>query len=523
MFFGKSSFSQQSLQDLESLDAFGTLSKSGCDMAIYQEEIQRQRSNRSLSLRRITAIGSSPGIKSTSSVIQTNTVMLDATYALEVFNNPPTTESDTKEIQNFDSFLGTIHKYSLKNPRAIKHSFNNPELIKSFANIISFGLPEKTLCIALQVMGCLFPHLDKYQDLFVDKIFDFINDLIESPNEDIALSALSLITIISNFSAYGRDALLSLGTHIVISDLLTNILDDLPENYAEGNIEHVVDIASDSIFHIFANPAAIESHEILTDFLPNIIHILQSLNPLMKTSINSIIMTMVEMSNKYPSLVFRYYENELFPFFIEKLQDPDLVGSTLCIIGNCCGANPSQIQQFLDEGLIDYLLQFFETEYATDSFWIFSNLLQSIPDVIFPIVMNEEFIRNVISVASSSSFDLKKEASFLLSTIIINSSFISGMSSDIQPFITSEIFDIFTDMLSGGDQKIIERCINTFIKLITAAIQEGPQACSQLNEIVSTSDLPSILSDLVDDKNDIILSEKAEMLYGQLLALQGGE
>ncbi|KAK8882283.1 hypothetical protein M9Y10_044925 [Tritrichomonas musculus] len=516
MFFGKSSYSQQSLQDLESLDAFGTLSKTACDMPFYQEEIQRNRSNRSLSLRRFNHTGSPFGLKNNGNLIQSSSDMLDASYALEVFNNPPTSQSSSKDIQNFEKYLSSIQKYSLKNPRAIKHSFNNKEIVESFTNLMSCDLPENTRIIILQIMCSLFPLCEKYQETFVDNIFLFLNDLLGSPNQDMVLSTLTLITVISNFSSYGRDALISLDTHVEISNLLLNILGNIPQNYAETNIEHVIDIASDSIYHLFANPAQIERHEILIDFLPNIVRILQALNPAMKSSINSIIMTMVEMSNKYPLLVPKYYEMNLFPFFIKLLNDEDLRGSALCLIGNCCcGANPSQIGVFLDEGLINYLLQFFQTDFATDSFWIFSNLLQSIPNVILPIISNQDFIQNVINIASSSSFDLKKEASYLLSTIII----FSGMAN-IKPFITNDVFDIFTDILSCGDQKIISRCIYAFAKFATAAVQEGPQACAKLLEIVASSDLLSTLESIAENKIDENISDKAELLHDQLISLQ---
>lgn len=514
MLFGKSSYSQQSLQDLESLDAFGTLSKSGCDMAIYQEEIQRQRSNRSLSLRRFNNVSSSLGARSVGSVIQSNSIMFDASYALEVFNNPPTSSSPERDVQSFENYLDTIRKFCIKNPRAIKQSFNNSELVNSFSNLVSGDLPEKTLCIVLQIMSCVFPLCDKFQVLFVDNLYFFFNDLVKSSSQEVCICSLSLITVISNFSSYGRNAFLTLETHKEISDLLLGILKDLPEDYAEGNIEHVIDIATDSLYHIFANKTEIDN-EILTAFIPDIVHILKSLNPLMKSSLNSVIMTMVEISNKHPSLVSKYYEMDLFPLFIQLLDDPDLAGSALCLIGNCCGATPSQIRKLLDEGLIDYLLKFFETEYATDSFWIFSNLLQSVQKEILPIVLNEEFIQNVITIASSASFDLKKEASFLLSTIIIKSDL-----TDVKPFITSDIFNIFTDMLSCGDYNIIERCLSTFAKFLSAAVHEGSATCSQLIEIVSTSDLLSTLTELAEEKSNDI-SGKAEALNRQLIALQG--
>lgn len=520
MFFGKSSYSQQ---DLDTYESFGSLNHTGCDMTFYHEELQQHRNFRTFSMRQFGTSGHYHGVKSlklSTPILNTPmTTIFDPSTIIPLLKDPPTIKSQPIEIENFKNFLTNLYKTTLKTPRVVKLFLSSPEVIDSFTNIINLELPPVVSICYLQTLTSIFPHCEPNQSLFVDNVFLYFNEMLECKNPETVMGVLSLISTICNYSSYGRDAILSNETHITISNLMQMIISRDPDAVIyenQMNIDRVVDLAADTLYHIFANPEKVELPEILSSYLPNIITILQMINPQETSSINSLLLTLVEITNKNPLLSSTIYKAELFPSLIEMMKNDEKRSPALSLIGNCCcGPFHSHITALLGLGLTDILFQLFQTELASDSFWVLSNLLLALPNEILPIVTKADFIAGIIKTASAAPYELKKEVSFLLSLIII---FLKLDS--IEPMMTSEIFDILTDMINYNEENVCLSGFDTISKFVLLAVQNGNEMCERFSEIANETDLLITLSTIIESKTNVSLKEKAEVLYNRILKLQ---
>ncbi|OHS93695.1 hypothetical protein TRFO_40036 [Tritrichomonas foetus] len=499
MFF-KSSRSQT---DLETLDSFGTLNQSGCDMGSYNEELQKQRNSRTISLRQQYNLPSI--INAAKATAMKNRI---TSTSIPPFLSPSyivsTLQNSTSDINSFQTLLSQIIEYSTKYPRVSKPSLNNSSVVEAFAEVFNMDtLSDQLIITLMKTIACIFPLCDKEYTFFVDSgLILPIYNYLSSPNPELVLNCCSLISTITTFSGYARDSILGMEIHNILSDIAMN----------ENSPPLIVNMAVDAIYHIFANRSQIES-EVLNSALPNIVRLLNIKN---KVAIDQVIMTLVEMTNKYCYLVITLYEMGLFPYFLSLIDDDDLKSSALCLLGNLCVGHPSQVTFLINKGLVVKLSELMQTGKYPDAFWVYSNLIEAAPQILLPLI-NNDFLTMLVSVASSSSFELRKEACYLLLTIIIKSNL-----SEITNFITEPIMDTLSDMLSSGDEHIVLRCIDTLIKFCQAATKDS-SIIQSLVGLANSSDLATALSEVIDEdgenaKNTEIV-EKAEYLYGQLTSM----
>ena len=413
-----------------------------------------------------------------------------------------TVKEATEDTTTFINFLSALTDFAQKNPRATRPCLSNATVVEAFAELLSRNnLPDTILIPFLKTIACIFPLLDKVYTEFVDAglIFSLYNTMQED-NAEVVLNTIALIEIMATYSSYARDSLIGLEIHFNLVDIAKS------SNYPEL----IVVYATSAIYHIFANREPMET-DILINALPKIVGLLELDN---KQCLINVIMTLVEMTNKYCYLVINLFEKGLFPLFVSYLDDEDLYASGLCLIGNCCVGNPSQVNTLLQEGILQKLLVFMQNGKTPDAFWVMSNLIEAAHTTLLPLI-NDELITMIVNIASSSSFEMKKEASYLLLTIIINSN-----ESNLKGFITEEIMDTFADMLSCGVEKVVIRCINTLVKLVAAASKDASIA-NNLLMYASSSDLSSCLSDVIDQEGySKDITQTAEFLLNQITKYQ---
>ena len=134
-------------------------------------------------------------------------------------------------------------------------------------------------------------------------------------------------------------------------------------------------------------------------------------------------------------------------------------------------------------------------------------MLESVPQEMLP-YFNDDFISSAISFVIDTSFDVKKEAAYFLSTLIVFS------DPEVVPrFMTQEVTDILVEMLGCGVDMIQMRCLDSFFRFIYI-MKRNPQYESYLN-LLKDSDIMDRLNDLVDP-NSPQLTERAEYLLQQL-------
>lgn len=465
----------------------------GFDLSGYQKELQHDRSIRTNNFRRINnhyskATSSKAGKlqrhKSLSSIQLPE--FLTSKIFIQLLANQ----------QTIDYLCNNVIEYAQNTPQMFRELVANDEVVLTLIEAMTQGYPEPTMVSVLKILAAMFPLFSqiKMVDLIDGGItLEFLN-LLESNSHLVLCTSICLISVLARHSGYARDSLISYGIH----EMLINLIHSQAE-------ETIVVNASEALQQIFANQETIDN----SIFLPMLEQIYDLLQIQCKQALIYILDVLVEMSNKMPSIVFQYFKKKIDEFVFEAIKDPELTEVSLRLIGNMAVSQPSQIKAMLNNGLIDILTGILaQDQYSADVFWIYSNLLESLPSIMVSI-FNIDFISNVTDLASYTNFDLKKEASFFLSTLTI---FINN--DELARFADSqEILDLFVEMLGCGDANIILRCMDSIIKMICFSAYKDKKA-EFAGALIDTG-IKDRLEELLDQDNQL-LKERANYLLNQI-------
>jgi hypothetical protein len=210
------------------------------------------------------------------------------------------------------------------------------------------------------------------------------------------------------------------------------------------------------------------------------------------------------MSNHHAAVVHSLCEHGLFAQVVRYLDVSELAGPSLRLIGNM-----SAVQQFgIDVALVSRLIAFLDCEHAADAFWVLSNLTEVAASVVMPFV-TDDFIARLIEIVDTSSYDIQKECTFFMSTLVLFS-----QDGELKRFIQTPIIDILVSMVGCGVEKIMLRCIDTLLRFVKF-LQGHPNP--QLWNYLSESDLADRLGELTEqDDEQQLLVEHSEALARQL-------
>jgi hypothetical protein len=254
------------------------------------------------------------------------------------------------------------------------------------------------------------------------------------------------------------------------------------------------------LLRVFGNRDEVEP-EMLLDSVEPLIAILPVGTP---RAIASVLDCLVAMSNHHAAIVHSLCEHGLFAHVVRYLDVPELAGPSLRLIGNMSVVRPFGI----GVALLGRLVAFLESEHAADAFWVLSNLTEVAASVVMPFV-TDDFIARLIEIVGTSSYDIQKECTFFMSTLILFS-----QDSELDRFIQTPVVDILISMIGCGVEKVMLRCINTLIRFMRfLQAHPNPRMWSYLSE----SDLSDRLGELTEqDDEQQLLVEHSEALAKQL-------
>ena len=487
--------SSGSRSDFDDLCNFGSMQNSGVDLRNYKDQLQKDRNSRTLTLRSMKRPSIS-GVRNSNfqvgscsrnlSLLDVNPLpFLNPEHVAEVFASQDESTIKTLINQIADTFE--------ESPKLISKLAKNTEIFQPIIDCLNGEISESLVVSILQFITIIFPQCTiQGMNAFVDCDLCFsLYAFITSDNPTIIAAAIQVVAVISEQSSYARDAIISFGLH-------TSLMEQ-----AQAGDEQLSIACCDALNKIFANPDPIDSATIIESVTP----MAQLFSLTSIPALQSVIECFVEITSKMPSIIFTLYDLDLYPTIIGFLSQQELLASTLSLIGNMSVAHPPQIRCMLQLGIFDTLLGLIGTDYATYVFWIFSNMLESVPQDMLP-YFTDDLVSNAISSVLDASFDVKKEATYFLSTLIVFSD-----PETVPHFMTQEITDMVVEMLGCGVTMIVLRCIDTLICFVHV-MKTNPE-CAEFQAILMNTDIIDRLNDTINPDSPFV-SERAEYLLQQI-------
>jgi hypothetical protein len=361
-------------------------------------------------------------------------------------------------------------------------------------SILSGTYSVQAVTAIIGAITTIFPFSAENGMVFVDELCFVIPEFLE--NEALISPIVTFIGVISENSEYARDAILCTELHKTLCELSKAAAD-----------ESTAFSVCDAIRKIFANPAEID-FQILSDAVAPIIELLEL--PFV-SCIHSIISALTEMACKMSTLVLTYYEYGLYTKVITFIQTPELVDVSLKLVGTLSIGQPSHVKAMLDDGVLPVLMQLLSTEYAADVFWIFSNLIETLSSTVMGI-FDQSFIANVIHIAEGSSFELKKEIAFFLSTFALFAD-----TEVINEFLNDDVLDILVEMLGCGVSIVMLRIVDSLVRMLHQ-IQVGV-APPDFIAAIEQSDIRKRVADVAEHSPGVVM-DRAEYLISLLDQLE---
>lgn len=462
------------------------MSFSNGDLRRFQEQLARERNARTLNLRRSsrTLVSSLTSWGSQRRLIDTTQYpILDPETATEVLN--------TVNLSQIAVLTQHLIEFAQSSPKMLGILLHSAPFIEALSQSVGNVTDIGTLLGLLQAISAVFPLCGDMCAALTDGICFAMIGLLECPNPIVVEATMDLMATMSTHSDYARNAVLCMGLHNYIIE------------YARQG--HFAEKCSHILYRIFATPGTVEA-EYMIETSPAICELIRGGSA---ESATYLIDCLVEMTNKHASLVFTLYDLGVFSLVVELCTNPAVAGPCLRLIGNLSVGQPSQISAMIEAGLLPILFGFIESEYASDAFWILSNLLGTIPSIITPLITSE-FVGRVIEIISTSGYDVQKEAAYFLASLICMSN-----ESILSEFIVPEVIEVLVNMIACGVSLVVWMCIVTLLKFCKYVIQDSGKR-DELLSLLTDFGLRDRIDEQLDDQEEVMLRNVAQLLSNHM-------
>ena len=468
------------------------MKSTGADLTQYSIELQQERNNRSLTLRRSNR-PSIAGLLNKGGNSSNRTSLIDPTKY--PFLNPDVAVQilSSGNASKISEFAANILTTSAASPKLLSSLAKSQAVCETICEVFADESNEQTLVNIMNIIATIFPLSENMKEAYIDGgVILTLLGYLESESQLLACNSILLIKTLCDASVYARDSILSFG---VLSTLMT-----LAGTQTDETI--VVD-ACRTIASVFESKEPIDSN-ILTSSIPELAQLLGLPFP---QAVCSILNALVSITTHLPTIILDIFNTGVVPAIIEMLDNKDLAAAALPLIGNLSAGHPTHIQQMFDAGLIDRLTPLISTRLAGDVFFVFSNLVTSVPNLVIPL-FDQGFIESAIELAETSMFDIKKEIVFFLTTLILHMG-----SEEMLAFIRPDVIDLIIEMLGCGVPTTILSCLDVIQKFAVAI--SNSEADPSLISPSQWEDLACALDDLAD-RGTPAVKEKASYLMEKL-------
>jgi len=468
---------------MRKLDDYSPLQQSGVDLSNYQEQLAKERSSRTLTLRRSVR----PSINNV--ISRPNSIPKPGTGFFDVNSFPfldPAVFSDiigSGNLERINELYRNIDFLSKEKPRLVQNLFNSPIICESLLSALVSD-NSGMIMVILGFICIIFPKSEGNQTKFIDDGLVFsLSGFLQSGSIPLIKQAILVIDVITECS-YARDSLICIGTHM---DLINIALEYANQDVSES--------ACSTLSVVFAYPDQVDSSAISSS--------IDMMAPLLGltsiTCLKHVFTCLIGITNKCPSLIHKLYELGMFSTIVQYLEYEDLISVCLPLIGNMSVSQSNHIRDLLDTNLLHKLSILLETNHASEVLWVLSNLIESIPQTMLSLI-DYSTIEKALFLGINGGFEEKKESAFFLATIIVFSPI-----NELSNYVNHEIVEILEEMLGSGVNVIIIRCLDSIIKLIHHL---ETTFSYNIGDIVFSDEMRSSLTALLSNESTL-MSERA--------------
>ena len=464
------------------------------DISDYETHLKNQLSANSLYLRRLTLPGMKMApAKSLCHNFQQGLLPGGFLNKEEILNRAIEylSSKDSEKIISLDWMMKMESKY-------LTYISNDENFIKAVDEAISNfdDLSNDAVIFLLSLLAVMVQHSStQIIENIADDVIMPINNILFSDNIQLFSPALNLINSMSQRSDYARNSVTCLDLHKQMLELIKqNITKEITEN------------ALLALYAIFKNPEPMESVTI-KEASEMIFDLLKEDFPQEYICIMLNILT--EMSNKLSTIIPDFFAKGLYNYAFQEMDNPILTKACLNLIGNMCVSCLSFMESLLSQGLFEKLLGLIQSQQNTSClpqvYWVISNLIEAIPSQVVSKI-NIDFVQYSINLADDSSFDLKEEISYFISTLILFQN----------PFQTKEIIneqaiELISEMLDCGITAVTIRAIDALFKLFTIALNTNK--LDELLAIYQDCDVKQQLEDNLKSNEQAIVDKATYVLW----------
>ena len=463
------------------------LDLNGRDLTSYTKELTNVRETRCLNLRRSFNLCSNRTCKCNGKFY----ICPKRSSSLNSFANIVTHEDIIQTLSNalsspnasaIESLCTNLATEAEQSPKTILQLIKNQDVQEAFVTFLDENSELQSTVTVLNMLSTILkscvPALEDFIDIGLSSQLLF---LLSTENENVLKSTINLIGVVSGLDGYARDAIICLGIHQSLIELAGN-----------NRGTEIALMATEALHSIYGNPSPIDT-DVIKDSCQPVVAILEGQT---EEVINNILMILVDFTSKQTSIVFTLSKIAFYEKICDYIRNPNLTYVALKLCGNMSVSQPNDIKTLLQNGILDILLSLLSTpEYAADSFWVLSNLLESLPEAIVE-CFDENFVESVLKAAEDASFDVKREASFFISTLIV-----FGGTERIEYFFNERVFGILSDVLGCGVETIQMRSIDALVTILLWAQSSGK--VDEFLQLIKDSDLADRLREFEDEPSRI--------------------
>lgn len=358
-------------------------------------------------------------------------------------------------------FKGLIHSnqnvnlpiYSKSSKDFVNFAINDSKFQELIVETITSSSDQLLLNNLIKTLSCFFSRIS---DTNVINLIDVglplaLINLLESNNESLILSALSLINISVSSCDYARDCFISYGILSICLPLI--------------QFQSLVEPTCITLCSFFKHPSPLE-FETISEFVKPLLEFVANVS---KQTIKIILSTFYQMYLKCHSIVITFYKMNIHLLVVQLLNDPLLVEEAIDVVGVLCNAESIYVKSLMELNLLQKLFDLYNQNCLYSLFWIFSNLIDSATIYVQP-YFSVDFCINSAFLALQPSSQVKLEAALFISKIIFFSE-----RNEISKFVHEYIIELFASVLNNDDEESVTFYLQVIQRLIQHSIYEGKQ------------------------------------------------
>lgn len=415
----------------------------------------------------------------------TSTDICTKSKIMEVFSS-----NDFKQIKKYDrmltKYLHTVDK------NCIKEVSKDPEVVSLLLGLSQHVTNKEEMSIFTHA---IYSFLKNNPEGIIDEGLLFtLREFLPQYTDEV----LDFLQIIPVISGYARDSMLSLG---IIEDVV-----DCFKNATSSRQRILAGKVLTSQFTI-EQPFQVED---LSDLVPRVVDLLCTTKD-DDNAILQVLQTLTEINGREPSFSNVYIKLGIPEYLVQNIDKECLTKQGFSLAGNMCICDSKDAKKIVESGLVVKCMSMLSQDYASDIFWMLSNLIESMPDFIVS-SLSDDFVSKSVKMLEEHEkcHETFKEAVYFFSTIFLFSS-----SGSLERFMMEPILNGISAAIENTESDVSARCLDAISRLMILSSNQ-PRFSDILKSHSKFKDVTRSLMKLKEGTNNVIFKNLAGKLATQI-------